>query len=719
MSTATPLILGISAYYHDSAAALIRGREIVAAAEEERFSRRKHDPRFPRQAIDFCLAEGGCALDDLQAVVFYDKPLLKFERLLESWLATAPSGFNAFSAAAPFWLKEKLFLKRTLARELELLAPEAQLPPLLFTEHHHAHAASAFYPSPFTEAAVLTIDGVGEWATTSAWLGAGLTLSPLWEIRFPHSLGLLYSAFTAYCGFRVNGGEYKLMGLAPYGTPRFTQKILEQVIEVDEEGIFALNMEHFSFVAGSGMVNERFHSLFGGPPRAPESEITQRIKDIAASIQRVTEMVILRLADTVQRESGSKSLCLAGGVALNCVANGRLLREGRFQDIWVQPAAGDAGGALGAALAAAHNCFDQPRPTPSGDAMRGAQLGPCSDDIAAAAELDALGAHYDHHNDATLYATTASALASGKVIGWYQGRAEFGPRALGNRSILADPREPAMGAKINREIKFRESFRPFAPAVLNHHLGELFAIDQPAPYMQFTASATPDSLHLAAVTHVDGSARVQSVSRNDNPRFFHLLIAFAERTDAPALLNTSFNRRGEPIVNTPADAYRCFQDSGIDLLVIGNLVLDRAKQPPIVEESPLPTETAPSDRTLAWFGLGATAVTVILPGLMIPWLNGSGYPLWPWILALLVAAIAAAKPGWLRLPNRGWSIVSHHLRRLNQWLLLALLYFLVISPAALIQRLTGRDPLQHKGGPMRYDRRGEIEQLTKQMRRPF
>jgi len=595
-------ILGISAYYHDSAAALLVDGEVHAAAQQERFSRKKHDAGFPGQAIAYCLREAGIGLTDLDQIVFYDKPLVKFERLLETYLAYAPRGFRSFLAAMPVWLKEKLYLKNTLKKELSALGGcrAGELPPLRFAGHHQSHAASAFYPSPFDKAAVLCLDGVGEWATTSAWLGDGADLQPLWEIDFPHSLGLLYSAFTYYCGFKVNSGEYKLMGLAPYGEPVYADRILDHLMDLKEDGSFRLDMRYFNYATGLTMTNDRFAALFDGPARTAESELTQKHMDIAASIQVVTEEVVMRLARSLQRETGADYLCLAGGVALNCVANGKLLREGPFKDIWVQPAAGDAGGALGAALAVWHEYLGQPRQARPGDAMRGAYLGPRFSDGGIRACLDSLGAKYQRLDDTELMPKLAEILEGENVVGWFQGRMEFGPRALGGRSILGDPRSGKMQSVMNLKIKYRESFRPFAPSVLNEDVSDYFVQDRPSPYMLIVAPVREhlrvemteeqqrlfgiEKLHvrrstLPAITHVDYSARIQTVHEETNPRYYRLLQAFKERTGCPVLVNTSFNVRGEPIVGSPEDAYRCFMRTEMDYLVLENYLLYKGDQP--------------------------------------------------------------------------------------------------------------------------------------------
>jgi carbamoyltransferase len=595
-------ILGISAYYHDSAAALLVDGVVVAAAQEERFSRKKHDARFPAGAVAYCLKESGLKVGDLDHVVFYEKPLLKFERLVETYIDFAPRGFQSFVKAIPVWLKEKLFLKRTLREELQALSGLAttELPPLLFARHHQSHAASAFFPSPFEKAAVLCLDGVGEWTTTSAWLGDGNRLQALWEIRFPHSLGLLYSAFTYYTGFRVNSGEYKLMGLAPYGEPIYADLIFKHLLDLKDDGTFRLDMSYFNYATGLTMTSEKFHALFGGPPRAPESRLTQKEMDLARSIQVVTEEIVLRLGRTLHRELGVDYLCLAGGVALNCVANGRLLREGPFKDIWIQAAAGDAGGALGGVLSAWHEHLGQPRTVSPRDSMCGSYLGPEYSASEIRAHLDSVHAVYTELDDAALVRTVAQEMAQEQVIGWVQGRMEFGPRALGSRSILGDARSRKMQSTMNLKIKFRESFRPFAPAVKADKVSEWFELDRRSPYMLLVADVAAaqkipmssdqqqlfglDKLMvprstIPAVTHVDYSARVQTVHADTNPRFYALLDEFEKLTGCPVCINTSFNVRGEPIVMTPEDAYRCFMRTEMDVLVIGNFLLYKAQQP--------------------------------------------------------------------------------------------------------------------------------------------
>ena len=596
-------ILGISAYYHDSAAAVIVDGEIVSAAQEERFTRKKHDARFPRNAVSYCMEEAGISLSDIDYIVFYDKPLVKFERLIETYLSFVPKGFQSFVTAMPIWLKDKLFLKSTLKKELIKLSQlkETDLPPLLFTEHHESHAASAFYPSPFQKAAVLCLDGVGEWATSSVWLGEDNLLKPQWEIDFPHSLGLMYSAFTYYTGFKVNSGEYKLMGLAPYGEAKYVDVILDNLLDLKEDGTFRLDMRYFNYATGLTMTNKYFHQLFGGPPRQPESEITQKEMDIAASIQKVTEEIILRLANTIHRELNTDYLCLAGGVALNCVANGRLLREGPFKDIWIQPAAGDAGGALGAALSIWHSYLEQPRKIDGArDKMQGAYLGGSFSNEAIKHYLDNAGVKYTQLDDDALMPKLAALLDDGKVIGWFSGRMEFGPRALGGRSIIGDPRSSKMQSLMNLKIKYRESFRPFAPAIKAESVSEWFDIDRESPYMLLVApvkenkrcSMTEEQKQLfgidklniprstiPAVTHVDYSARIQTIHKETNPRFYNLINQFEAITGCPILINTSFNVRGEPIVYSPEDAYRCFMRTEMDYLVMQNILLDKADQP--------------------------------------------------------------------------------------------------------------------------------------------
>ncbi len=589
-------ILGISAFYHDSAAALIRDGEIVAAAQEERFSRQKHDARFPAHAVEYCLAQEGVSLDQIDYAVFYDKPFLKFERLLETYLAFAPRGLRSFQMAVPLWLREKLFQKDLLRGELKGYGGE-----LLFTEHHLSHAASAFYPSPFQEAAILTMDGVGEWATTSVARGSGSRIEITKEIHFPHSLGLLYSAFTYYTGFKVNSGEYKVMGLAPYGEPKYAHLIFDHLLDVKSDGSFHLNLEYFDYCTGLRMTNGKFDKLFGGPARKPEELLTQRHMDIAASVQAALEEVLLRMTRSLAAETGAKNLCLAGGVALNCVANGKILRDGHFKNLWIQPAAGDAGGALGAALAAYYQFKGQARCPSCGDRMHGSYLGPCFAQADIATRLTSAGARYTVLDDAALIDAAVDALAQEKAVGWFQGRMEFGPRALGARSILGDPRSPRMQSMLNLKVKYRESFRPFAPSVLREDVGEWFEMDTDSPYMLLVADVVEsrrkpmtqeqqklfgiEKLNvprsdIPAVTHVDYSARVQTVHQETNPLYHALLVAFKQRTGCPVIVNTSFNVRGEPIVCTPEDAFRCFMGTGIDVLAVGNCFLRKEEQDP-------------------------------------------------------------------------------------------------------------------------------------------
>jgi carbamoyltransferase len=588
-------ILGISAFYHDSAACLVKDGEILAAAQEERFTRKKGDASFPSHAITFCLRAAGVSPEDLAAVAFYDKPLLKFERILETYLGVVPRGVRSFLMAGPLWLKEKLFLDRQIREEVGYRGR------LLYAEHHESHAASAFYPSPFDEAAILTIDGVGEWATASVGIGKGKDLDLLQEIHFPHSLGLLYSAFTYYTGFKVNSGEYKVMGLAPYGEPRYVDLILNELIDLKKDGSFKLNMKYFNYLDGLTMTNEAFHELFGGPPREMETRLTQKEMDLARSIQAVCEEVILRMTRTVHVRTGQENLCLAGGVALNCVANGRILREGPFKRVWIQPAAGDAGGALGVALLVYHRYFGADRQCSSDrDHMQGALLGPAFSDKEIEAFLRARGVPYRRLGQEALVREVAEILSHEKVVGWFQDRMEFGPRALGNRSILGDPRSPKMQALMNLKIKFREGFRPFAPSVLRERVTDYFELNEDSPYMLVVAPVkrerqipmskdeqclwgieklnVPRS-DIPAVTHIDYSARIQTVSRKDNPLYYDLLRAFEAQTGYGVLVNTSFNVRGEPIVCTPEDAYRCFVRTQIDHLAMGPFLLEKKGQP--------------------------------------------------------------------------------------------------------------------------------------------
>ena len=599
-------VLGISAFYHDSAAALIEDGHLVSAAQEERFTRKKHDAGFPQNAVQFCLDRAGIKMPDVDYVAFYDKPFLKFERLLETYLAYAPRGFNSFRMAMPLWLKEKLFQKTLLRDEMKHWEPDFDWQKrLLFGEHHQSHAASAFFPSPFEEAAVLCMDGVGEWATTSLSYGKGNSLEMLKELHFPHSLGLLYSAFTYYTGFKVNSGEYKVMGLAPYGEPRFKDLIFDKIVDLKEDGTFRLDQTYFDYCTGLRMTNDKFADVFGIKRRTPEQELTQIHMDLAASVQAVTEEIVLRLGRSVRKETGAKNICLAGGVALNCVANGKLLRENIFDNIWVQPAAGDAGGAVGAAYAAYHGFMGQPRKLNGHmDGMAGSYLGPEYTDDEIAERLTAAGAKLTRLDHAQMIDQTAQALADSKAVGWMQGRMEFGPRSLGARSILGDARSPSMQKTLNLKVKYRESFRPFAPAVLREDLGKYFDIKSDSPYMLMVAPVNEDRRRamtaeeealfgidklnvprsdIPAVTHVDYSARIQTVHKETNPAFHELLEAFKAKTGSSVLVNTSFNVRGEPIVCTPEDAWRCFMGSEIEVLVVGNCFLRKEDQDPALK----------------------------------------------------------------------------------------------------------------------------------------
>ena len=600
------LILGISAFYHDSAAALIDSGRIIAAAQEERFTRKKHDPGFPGHAIEYCLSEAGIQAENVDHVVFYDKPFLKFERLLETYLTFAPRGFRSFRMAIPLWLREKLFLKDMLCKELKRIGSGVRWDDrLLFSEHHLSHAASAFFPSPYDEAVVLTMDGVGEWATTSVAIGRGNTLEVQKEIHFPHSLGLLYSAFTYYTGFKVNSGEYKVMGLAPYGEPKYTDKIFNHLIDVKHDGSFRLDLSYFDYCAGLTMTSQRFHDLFGSPPRRQGELLTPFHMDLAASIQAVTEEIVLRLTRTLREETGIRNLCLAGGVALNCVANGKILRDGQFENIWIQPAAGDAGGALGAALAAYHMQLGHERKA-AGDMMRGSYLGPAYPQQEIESRLTKCGARFDVLEDSALIEACAEDLAQSKALGWFQGRMEFGPRALGNRSILGDPRSPTMQKTLNLKVKYRESFRPFAPSVLRERVSEWFEMDADSPYMLLVADVVKskrremtmeekqlfgiDKLNvprsdIPAVTHIDYSARIQTVHEKTNPHYYALISAFERKTGCPVVVNTSFNVRGEPIVCTPEDAFRCFMGNELDVLAVGNCYMRKENQDPGLKQN--------------------------------------------------------------------------------------------------------------------------------------
>lgn len=704
-------ILGVSAFYHDSAACLVRDGEIVAAAQEERFTRVKHDPGFPHHAVRYCLEEASLTSEKaLDLVAFYEKPFLKCDRLFSTYLAVAPRGWQSFLEAAPVWMKQKIWIKQILQNELSFTGP------MIFPDHHESHAASAFFPSPFDEAAVLTIDGVGEWTTTSIGRGTQNRVRLLTELRFPHSLGLLYSAFTYYLGFRVNSGEYKVMGLAPYGEPRFRDLILKELIELKDDGSFRLNLKHFDFLAGLRMTNQSFARLFGGPRREPEAELTQRHMDIARSLQAVTEEVMLRLARHAHALTGARHLCLAGGVALNCVANGRILREGPFENIWIQPAAGDAGGAIGAALVAWHHYRDRPRRTPAAnDSQKGSLLGP-SYDVRAFLQRERIS-HVELTDD-DLMTRTAELLSEGKVIGWLQGRMEFGPRALGNRSILADPRPADMQERLNLKIKFRESFRPFAPAVLRERTADYFDLQQPSPYMLLVAPVKDEMRRhgaggasaagfaqrlkearstIPAVTHVDYSARVQTVDAEQHPRFHRLLAEFEKRAGCPVLVNTSFNVRGEPPVCTPEDAYRCFMKTGIDYLVLGNFLVDKREQKTAPPEKTRPTESwikreyekvDRSPRSLRRFGLTIGTVFLVLGLVALFRHRVTGWPLAVFAGSLLATAEFA--PAKLRLLHRLWTKGSLALGWVMTRVVLTFLFFLAVTPIGLLQRLFGK-----------------------------
>ena len=595
-------ILGISAFYHDSAAAILKDGEIIAAAQEERFTRKKHDPDFPINAVKYCLEEAKLTIEDLDRVVFYDKPFLTFERLIETYLAFAPRGFKSFATAMPTWVSDKLFQKKNIVKYLDELGnTEALREKIRFSEHHYSHAASAYYPSPFDEAVILTMDGVGEWACSSVCVGKGSELSLEKEMHFPHSLGLLYSAFTYFCGFKVNSGEYKLMGLAPYGQPKYKEQILSSLLDIKDDGSFWLDQKYFDYCTGLKMTNRKFSDLFGLKRREPESELTQDYMDMAASVQAVTEEIMLTMTRNLHEAYGINNLCLAGGVALNCVANGKIHRDGRFKNIWIQPAAGDAGGALGCALAVqAAETGKRPSKGKTGDAMQSGYIGKGFTQEQVEAELSGAGAVFKTLSEKDLIKTLAKDIADQKAVGWFQGRMEFGPRALGHRSIIADPRSPDMQKNLNMKVKFRESFRPFAPVAIEEHISEWFDHEGPSPYMLLVAQVRDEKLKtlddgqaaleglekrkavrsdIPAITHVDNSARLQTVSKDSNPLFHKLLSAFYKLTGCPVLINTSFNIRGEPIVCTPSDAYRCFMGTNLDILVVGNAVLYKDDQP--------------------------------------------------------------------------------------------------------------------------------------------
>ena len=716
-------ILGISAFYHDSAAVLIRDGSLVAAAQEERFTRIKHDYQFPDNAINYCLKEGKISPSDLDYVAFYDKPFLKFERILESYLHYAPSGISSFIKAMPVWIKKKIWIKSLIQDALHGFEGK-----ILFPEHHRSHAASAFFPSPFREAAILTTDGVGEWTTTSIGFGTGNSIKLLQELRFPHSLGMLYSAFTYYTGFKVNSGEYKVMGLAPYGEPKYVQTILDHLIDVREDGSFRLNLEYFNFPVGLTMTNRKFNRMFGGPPRKPESKITQKEMDMARSVQEVTEFILKRISCHAEEETGAKYLVLAGGVALNCVANGKLLRETNFEDIWVQPAASDAGGALGAALAVWYEYLGNEREVAEEkDCQQGSYLGPEFADSEIQNFLNQGNIPSHHLSDTDLIKKTAELLAKEKIIGWFQGRMEFGPRALGARSILADPRSPGMQRKLNLKIKFRESFRPFAPSILKDAVKNYFQVNRPSPYMLFVAEIVKnkrravskeeqklfgiDKLNVVrseipAVTHVDYSARLQTVDGSTNEKFHKLLKEFGNQTGHPILVNTSFNVRGEPIVCTPEDAYKCFMKTEMDYLVLGNYLLDKKEQPDSTSKnsqkskpgadraktSILDKSKFKDQREWRKFGIGLSIILTILG--TIQWIKGiSIFPIF-YFGAGIVLTSSLLLPAILKPLFITFSYIGFVLGWVMTRVILSVLFFLVITPIGLISRLLGKRYLQ-------------------------
>jgi len=725
-------ILGLSAYYHDSAAVLLLDGNIIAAAQEERFTRKRHDAAFPENTIRFCLKQAGIILTEVDHIIFYDKPFLKFERLLETHLAIAPTGLPAFIKAMPVWLKEKLYLKKLLRDslcELGKCEPK-ELPPLLFSSHHQAHAASAYFASPYDQAVVLCLDGVGEWATTTTWLAEGNQLTPLWQINFPHSLGLLYSAFTYYTGFRVNSGEYKLMGLAPYGEAKYVDLILEHLLDLKDDGTFRLDMSYFNFVSGLTMTSQKFHRLFGAEPRQPESELRQRDMDIAKSIQIVTEEVVLRLGKTLRSETGIENICMAGGVALNCVANGRLLKENTFKNIWIQPAAGDAGGALGAAYIVWYQYLNKQRDAVEEDHMQGALLGTEYDDKEIEKVLLSSNAVYKKYETEKMLELVSGYLTNNQVVGWFQGKMEFGPRALGSRSILADPRSESMQSVINIKIKNRESFRPFAPAVLHDKSSEWFDMNVKSPYMSFVAHLNKDKCfdsetgnnnfqglaklkvkrsQVPAITHVDNSARVQTVSTGSDSipdsMFYRLLTNFEKQTQCPMLINTSFNVRGEPIVESPRDALRCFMKTDMDILAIGSFVLVKSEQIKKLsdalneEESgeikPVAKSVIPPEE-LRQFALSTGIVISLLFGWFIPWLVDSSLNTGVFIFSALWILWGLLLPKTLAPVYNGWMRFGLVMHRITTPLILSIIYFVLITPSGLVMRMFGHDPLNRK-----------------------
>lgn len=699
-------ILGISCFYHDSAACLLADGRLVAAVQEERFSRRKHDPRFPEKAIAYCLSEGGLTVRDLDYVAFYDKPFLTFERLLLSYLTVAPRGLTSWLAAMPLWLGQKLHVPKILKREIGYAGQ------VLYTEHHEAHAASGFYPSPFEEAAILTMDGVGEWATASYGIGRGKELEILKELHFPDSVGLLYSAFTYFTGFRVNSGEYKLMGLAPYGKPIYRDLILSEIVDLKDDGSIRLNMSLFDFLGGLRMTNRRFARLFGGPPREPETPITQREMDIAASIQKVTEEIVMRMVHHVHRETGMKHLCMAGGVALNCVTNGRILREGPFDDIWIQPAAGDAGGALGAAFSVWHRFLGNDRKTADRpDGQRSSYLGPAFDQRSIQTFLDENNYPYTVLDDDRRAIHIAREIAKGNIIGHLSGRMEFGPRALGARSIIADARNKEARSILNLKIKYRESFRPFAPSVMEERAGDYFDIDRSSPYMLLVASVREDRRLpvpededmemlekrniprsvIPAVTHLDDSSRLHTVSKSAHPDYHAILAAFERLTGCPVVVNTSFNVRGEPIVCTPREAYQCFMRTGMDVLVLENCILFKAEQPEWNDAPPWENEPDSDQKGIRKFGLTATIFFGCLGGLAI-WRGHAALACFFGLLSLLGTGCLLA-PMSMASVHRGWLKTARLLGSFFTLLMLTAAYYLVITPSAFFKRIFGGRPL--------------------------
>lgn len=714
-------ILGISAFYHDSAACLIRDGEILAAAQEERFTRRKHDANFPSNAVDYCLKYAGITIDDIDFVAFYDKPLLTFERLLETYIDYAPRGLTSFLKAMPVWLKDKLWTRENIAKALNYKGK------ILFTEHHESHAASAFFPSPFESAAVLTMDGVGEWATTSYGYGKGNELHLLNELHFPHSIGLLYSAFTYYLGFKVNSGEYKVMGLAPYGEPLYTEKILSELVEFYDDGSLRLNMNYFNFAAGLTMTNAAFETLFGEPRREPESELRQIHLDLARSVQEVTELAMVKIARHVQKVTGEKNLCLAGGVALNCVGNGKILRENIFENIWIQPAAGDAGGALGAALSVWHQYLENERDVEKLKETVGRKnyyLGPAFSNDEVTSFLESVGANYQRLPREELYETIARHLADEKVVGWFQGRMEFGPRALGGRSILGDARSPKMQSQMNLKIKYRESFRPFAPSVLRERVSEIFEIETDSPYMLLVAPVRSElrvamsdeeqklfgieKLNLRrstipAVTHIDYSARIQTVKADESPAYHGLISAFENLTDCPVVVNTSFNVRGEPIVCTPRDAFRCFMKTEMDFLVMEDVLLDKRKQNGNSELEKNEEKKLKESVTAKVTNKQARNTALVVAGVFLLIAAWNFYRERETVvivfgsLAAIFVVMGTFLPSAAKLFHVYWMKLAMFLGHINSIILLTLLFYLLFVPYNLISRIIGRDPLRRRG----------------------